>query len=109
MIALKRKFQAITVKFSTEILLVCCVDKECKWKLCVTKLGNSDFFEIRIYNSIYTCGLDMISRDHHHTSNGLIGEIIREIYKGVGRQYCPKDIIVDIRSKYGVGISYDKA
>ena len=51
----------------------------------------------------------MISRNHRHTSSGLIGESIREIYKGVGLQYRPKDIIVDIQSKYDVGISYDKA
>ena len=52
-IALKRKFQARKIKSSTKILLVYCVDKECKWKFRVTKLGNSDFFEIRFYNSIH--------------------------------------------------------
>ncbi|KAL6344324.1 hypothetical protein AAG906_037899 [Vitis piasezkii] len=41
----------------------------------------------------------MISRDHRHASSWLIGESIREIYQGVA----------DIRNKYGVGISYDKA
>ena len=33
MFALKRKFQFRIVKSSTKILLVCCVDKECKWRL----------------------------------------------------------------------------
>ena len=51
----------------------------------------------------------MISRDHHHASSGLIGKSIRKIYEGVSHQYRPKDIIVDIRSKYDVGIRYDKA
>ena len=51
----------------------------------------------------------MISRDHRHASSGLIGESIREIYEGVSCQYPPKDIIADIRSKYDVRISYDKA
>ena len=106
---MKRKFQAKTVKSSTKILLVCCVNKECKCQLHATKLGNSDLFEIRIYNSTQTCNLDMISHDHCHTSSGLISESIREIYKGLGRQYRPKDIIADIRSKYDKGISYDKA
>ena len=50
----------------------------------------------------------MISWDHHHGSSGLIGESIREIYEGVGHQYRSKDIITDIRSKYDMGISYDK-
>ena len=96
MIALKRKFQFRIVKSSTKILLVCCVDKECKWRLRVTKLGNYDLFEIMIYNSTHTSSLDMISRDHRHARSGLIGESIREKYEGVGCQYRPKDIIVDI-------------
>ena len=51
----------------------------------------------------------MISRDHRHASRWLVGESIREIYQGVGRQYRPKDIVVDIQNKYDVGISYHKA
>ncbi|RVW54259.1 hypothetical protein CK203_080126 [Vitis vinifera] len=50
----------------------------------------------------------MISRDHRHASCWLIGESIREIYQGVGHQYRPKDIVADIRNKFGVGISYGK-
>ena len=103
MIVLKRKFMIRTVKSSTNILLVCCVDKECKWRLHAIKLGNSDLFEIRIYNSTNTCSLDMISRDHRHASSVLIGKSIREIYEGVGCQYRPKDIIAYIRSKYDIG------
>ena len=80
------------------ILLVCCVDKECKWRLHATKLGNFDLFEIRIHIQHTLIGF-MISRDHRHASSGLIGEIIREIYEGVSRQYRLKDIIADIRSK----------
>ena len=87
MIALKRKFQFKTLKSSTKLLYVGCVDKECKWRLRVIKLGNSNLFQIRKYHSTHTCSLDMISRDHHHASSWLIGESIREIYQGVGRQY----------------------
>ena len=72
-------------------------------------MGNYDLFEIRIYNSTHTCSSDMISHDHRHASSGLIGESIREIYEGVSHQCRPKDIIADIRSKYDMGISYDKA
>ena len=108
MMTLKRKFQFIAIKSSIKILPVCCVDKECKWRLCATKLGNYYLFELRIYNSTHTYSLDMISRDHCHASSGLNGESIREIYEGVDRQYRPKYIIVDIQSKYNMGISYGK-
>ena len=65
MITLKRKFLFRIVKSLTKILLVCCIDKECKWRLRSTKLVNSDLFEIKIYDSTHTYSLDMISHDHH--------------------------------------------
>ncbi|RVX02362.1 hypothetical protein CK203_028369 [Vitis vinifera] len=52
--------------------------------------------------------LDMMSRDNRHASSWLVGESMRQTYQ-VGHQYRPKDIIGDIRNKYGVQISYDKA
>ena len=50
----------------------------------------------------------MMSRDNRHASSWLVGESMRQTYQ-VGRRYCPKDILGDIRNKYGVQISYDKA
>ena len=50
----------------------------------------------------------MMSRDNRHASSRLVGESMRQTYQ-VGHQYRPKDIIGDIRNKYGVQISYDKA
>ena len=49
-----------------------------------------------------------MSRDNRHASSWLVGESMRRTYQ-VGRQYRPIDIIADIRNKYGVQISYDKA
>ena len=50
----------------------------------------------------------MMSRDNRHASSWLVSESMRQTYQ-VGCQYCPKDIIGDIRNKYDVQISYDKA
>ena len=60
------------------------------------------------YYPTHTCMLDMMSRDNRHASSWLVGESMRQTYK-VGHQYRPKDIITDIRNKYDVQISYDKA
>ena len=68
-IALKRKFQFKTLKSSTKLLHVGCVDKEWKWRLRAIKLGNFDLFQIRKYHSTHTHSLDMISRDYCHASN----------------------------------------
>nr|CAN83444.1 hypothetical protein VITISV_005823 [Vitis vinifera] len=109
MMALKRKFEFKTTKSTTKLLLVECFDKECKWRVRATKLGISNMFQIMKYYSTHTCRLDMMSRDNQHASSWLIGESIREIYQGVGCEFRPKDIIIDIRKQYGVQISYDKA
>ncbi|WJZ85788.1 hypothetical protein VitviT2T_005306 [Vitis vinifera] len=109
MMALKRKFEFKTTKSTTKLLLLECFDKECKWRVCATKLGISNMFQIMKFYSTHTCRLDMMSRDNRHASSWLIGESIRETYQGVGCEFRPKDIVVDIRKQYGIQISYDKA
>ena len=108
MIALKEKFEFRMIKSTTKLLVLQCVDNECKWRFRATKLGNSNFFQVMKYHSMHTCRLDMMSRDNRHASSWLVGESMRQTYQ-VGRRYCPKDILGDIRNKYGVQISYDKA
>ena len=51
----------------------------------------------------------MMSCDNRHASSWLIGESIRETYQGVGCEFCPKDIVANIRKQYDIQISYDKA
>ena len=46
MVTPKRKFQFKTTKSTTKLLLVVCLDKECKWRVCATKLGISNMFQI---------------------------------------------------------------
>ena len=66
-------------------------------------------FQIMKYYSTHTCRLDMMSCDNRHASSWLIGESIRETYQGVGCEFCPKDIVANIRKQYDIQISYDKA
>ena len=73
-----------------------CVDKECKWRFCATKLGSFNFFQVMKCHPMHTCRLDMMSRYNCHASSWLVvGESMRQTYQ-VGRQYRPKDIIGDI-------------
>ena len=53
MLALKRKFQLKTTKSMTKLLLVVCLDKECKWRVRSTKLGISNLFQIVKYYSTH--------------------------------------------------------
>lgn len=78
MAALKIKFQFKTMKSTTKLLLVECLDKDCKWRVCATKLGISNMSQIMKYSSTCSCQLDMVFHDGRHASSWLIGEIIRE-------------------------------
>ena len=51
----------------------------------------------------------MVSHDNRHANSWLIGKSIRETYQGVGCEYRPRNIITNIRKKYGVEIDYEKA
>ena len=108
MIALKEKFEFRMIKSTTKLLVLQCVDNECKCRFYATNLGSSNFFQLMKYHPTHTCRLEIMSRDNRHASSRLVGESMRQTYQ-VGCQYCPKDIIGDIRNKYDVQISYDKA
>ena len=84
------------IKSTTKLLVLQCVDNECKWRFCATKLGSFNFFQVMKCHPMHTCRLDMMSRYNCHASSWLVvGESMRQTYQ-VGRQYRPKDIIGDI-------------
>ena len=61
MMVVKRKLQFKTTKSTTKLLLVECLDKECKRRVRATKLGISNMFQIVKYYSTHTFQLDMVS------------------------------------------------
>ncbi|RVW26440.1 hypothetical protein CK203_086130 [Vitis vinifera] len=83
-IALKEKFEFRTIKSTTKLLVLQCVDNECKWRFRATKLGSSNFFQVMKYHPTHTCRLEMMSRDNRHTSSWGSSE---ESY-GVLPSYC---------------------
>ena len=100
-IALKEKYEFKTIEPTTKLLVLQCVDNGCKWQFHATKLESCNFFQVMKHHPTHICRLDMMYWDNRHTSSRLVGESMRQTYQ-VGRQYRPKDIIGDIRFKYGV-------
>ena len=81
----------------------------CKWIVRAKKLEGSDSFKVTKYPSADTCSLEMRTGNHQQAKSWVIGHLIKSKYDQVGRTYCPKDIIEDVRRDYGVNISYGRA
>ncbi|XP_038713386.1 uncharacterized protein LOC120007256 [Tripterygium wilfordii] len=73
------------------------------------RVKESPLFKVTKFNDIHTCSLDYLNGDHRQASGKVIGDCIKGKYDGVGRSYRPKDIIQDVRTEFGVNITYDKA
>ncbi|XP_016477960.1 uncharacterized protein LOC107799368 [Nicotiana tabacum] len=63
-------------------------------------------FKVREFNDKHTCPLNDKVYEQHQASNSLIGGMIRSKFTNHKRKYTPKDIIDDVKSDFGVDVSY---
>ncbi|KAK0584741.1 hypothetical protein LWI29_017845 [Acer saccharum] len=98
------------VKKSTKTLLVMsCIVKDCKWRICATKLKDCESFCVRKYLPNHTCSLDAFHFDHRQASSKLIGHCIKSKFEGTSQSYRPNDIIDDMKKQCGMTLGYNKA
>lgn len=55
MLAIERKFRFFVYKSDTKLLVVKCVDKNCKWKIRATKKKTCEYFWVTKYIDNHTC------------------------------------------------------
>ena len=107
--AITKKFEYKTFKSSKNLLVVTCVDKNCKWCLCAVKVNNCGMFEIKKYYHVHSCSHDVSKKDHRQASVKLIAQNIQFKYDGSSSSYRAADIWQDFQQQYGYNISYHKA
>ncbi|KAH9751900.1 SWIM-type domain-containing protein [Citrus sinensis] len=81
-LAVKKRFQFKTPKSDKDLLVVVCVDDNCKWRLCA---------------------------NHRQASSKLVGQNFRYKFDGASSSYKPTDIRQDFQKEFGYEISYHKA
>lgn len=84
------------------------MDNKRKWRLRATKLGRTDLFQVRVFQDIHSCSSDMVNHGRH-ASNWVLIHWIQSKFERAGRRYLPNEIRLDVQSKFGININYDKA
>ena len=110
LLAFKMKFQFNVDRSCKKYFNVSCVDPNCKWMVCSSKLRNSEAFMIRKYISKHTCSLDYMQSGHRQASCNMIGMCIRDrIITSNGKIWTAGDIIEYFQKDYFFKIPYQKA
>ncbi|KAH9778230.1 SWIM-type domain-containing protein [Citrus sinensis] len=106
-LAVKKRFQFKTPKSDKDLLVVVCMDDNCKWRLRASRLKSCNMFEIRKYYNVHTCSLDSQEKDNRQASSKLVGKNFRHKFDGASSTYKPADIMQDFQKEFE--ISYHKA
>ncbi|XP_050232912.2 uncharacterized protein LOC126681415 [Mercurialis annua] len=86
-----------------------CVDESCEWKFYASRVGNTKMFQVRKYNNVHTCSLEMRMGDQKYVSSKTIAKIIKSQLLDIKTIYTPNDIIRDMRKDYSIKLDYWKA
>ncbi|XP_062099756.1 uncharacterized protein LOC133805592 [Humulus lupulus] len=89
--------------------LVTCADDTCSWFVRASKYRNQDLFKVRKCIPNHTCSIEIVMEDHRQAKSIIIGELIKNKYKSIKRNYTPNDIRNDMNDDFGVIMGYTKA
>ncbi|XP_062086110.1 uncharacterized protein LOC133792211 [Humulus lupulus] len=102
-------FQFKTKRSEPREYLVTCADDTCSWFVRASKYRNQDLFKVRKCIPNHTCAVEIVMEDHRQAKSIIIGELIKNKYKSIKRNYTPKDILNDMNDDFGVTMGYTKA
>ncbi|XP_070041169.1 uncharacterized protein [Nicotiana tomentosiformis] len=90
----------------SESYTLLCMSEDCEWRFKASSINKSQMFKVREFNDKDTCPLKDKVYEQRQTSSSLIGGMIRSKLTNHKRKYTPKDIIDDVKSDFGVDVSY---
>lgn len=76
-IAIRGNFQFKVERSSTKVLVVRCLDEQCKWRLRASKSAMTNRFIVRKHDNVHTCSLDVIEGKHRQATSWFIEECIK--------------------------------
>ena len=107
--AMMHNFQFKTKRSEPREYLVTCSDEKCKWMVRASAYRTSEFFMVRKYISEHTCSIQTVLEDNKKAKSSVVGEIIKNKYKSIKRNYTPSDIMEDMNEQFGLDLNYSKA
>ncbi|XP_075092138.1 uncharacterized protein LOC107813946 [Nicotiana tabacum] len=101
--ALKQVMEYYAISKSYILL---CMSEDCEWRFKASSVNKSQMFKVREFNDKHTCPLKDKVYEQRQASSSLIDGMIRSKLTNHKRKYTPKDIIDDVKSDFGVDVSY---
>ncbi|XP_062097873.1 uncharacterized protein LOC133803773 isoform X2 [Humulus lupulus] len=109
MLAIRRNFEFKVKKSNKKLVVLVCVDPNCKWRIRATKTYATSLFVIRKHCNEHTCSLEMRQNHHRQETCSIIGEHLKARYEGVKKGPNPAQIVNEMNKNLGVKCSYWKA
>ncbi|KAL5562493.1 hypothetical protein UlMin_032240 [Ulmus minor] len=107
--SMREKFQYKVFKSKPSFVVVRCVHTSCSWKVRAKKLVESEYWMVTKYEKNHTCPTDFKPVRHRQATSWVVGECVKRILINPGRVYKPRDVMDDMKRKFGVDISYSVA
>ncbi|KAL5576595.1 hypothetical protein UlMin_018294 [Ulmus minor] len=109
LISMCEKFNFKIFKSNTQFIIVRCLDMTCLRKVRAKRLADSGYWMVTKYVNKHTCPTDVKNVWHRRAKSWVIGEYVKKRLINPRRVFRPKDVMDDIRRKFGVDISYTVA
>ncbi|XP_062085351.1 uncharacterized protein LOC133791437 [Humulus lupulus] len=109
MLAIRQNFEFKVKKSNKKLVVLVCVDPNCKWRIRATKTCATGLFVIRKHCNEHTCSLEMRQNHHRQATCSIIAEHLKARYEGVKKGPNPAQIVNERNKNLGVKCSYWKA
>ncbi|KAL5543456.1 hypothetical protein UlMin_007240 [Ulmus minor] len=107
--SMREKFQYKVFKSKPSFVVVHCVHTSCSWKVRANKLVESKYWMVTKYEKKHTCPTDFKPVRRRQATSWVVGECVKRRLINLGRIYRPRDVMDDMKQKFGVDISYSVA
>ncbi|KAL5549715.1 hypothetical protein UlMin_004946 [Ulmus minor] len=106
---MREKFQYKVFKSKPSFVVVRCVHTICSWRVRANKLVESEYWMVTKYEKKHTCPIDFKPVRRRQATSWVVGECVKRRLINPGRVYRPRDVMDDMKRKFGVDISYSVA
>uniref|UniRef100_A0A1J3IHA9 Transposase MuDR plant domain-containing protein n=1 Tax=Noccaea caerulescens TaxID=107243 RepID=A0A1J3IHA9_NOCCA len=106
---INRRFSYKHERSNSDFIVVRCVFDACPWMVYVSRMEDTDYFQIRTATLVHSYPVDVRSQFHRQATTSVISEIMRARYAGPGRSPSTVGVIRAMLQEHNVNVSYWKA
>ncbi|KAA0065648.1 MuDR family transposase [Cucumis melo var. makuwa] len=107
-IAINNNFELKTVRSNSKSIEFKCSQDNCPWYVYASRYKGGKSWRLRKYIANHDCSINVIQTTHRQASSSLISDCMIKDFSSFDR-WTPNDIMIHMRPKLGVSVSYNKA